>query len=126
MRTHTLAGNPGNYFFQDGSPGWSPGAYWRVFGRLAPGVTVQGATAKAVCVDCAPENRKLQLCAIHTAAVASRVRGCSRFSIVLSVAVLLVLAIGCANLAGLVMARTEARRRATSPSASRWGSRGAG
>jgi predicted permease len=112
MRTHTLAGNPGNYFFQDGSPGWSPGAYWRLFGRLAPGVSAESAAAKAVCADCGPENRKLQLVPIHTAAVASRVRGdVSRFSIVLSVAVLLVLAIGCANLAGLVMARTEARRR---------------
>jgi predicted permease len=110
MRTHTLPGNPGNYFFQDGTPGWSPGAYWRVFGRIAPGVSLRDAEATAVCVVCATQ--KLQLVSVQSAAVAGRIRGdVSRFSAVLFVAVLLVLTIGCANVAGLVMARTEARRR---------------
>jgi predicted permease len=81
-----------------------------VFGRLASGVTFQGAEAVAVCVPCAVQ--KLQLVPIQQAAVAGRVRGdVTRFSLVLFTAVVLVLLIGCANLAGLVMARTETRRR---------------
>jgi putative ABC transport system permease protein len=110
LRTTTLPGTPGNYFFQDGSPGWSPGAYWRVFGRVAPGISMEAAAEKAICVSCAAQ--KLQLIPIQQAAVASRVRGdVSRFSLVLFIAVFLVLLVGCANLAGLVMARTEIRRR---------------
>ena len=110
LRTTTLPGTTGNYFFQDGSPGWSPGAYWRVFGRVAPGISVEAAGEKAICASCAAQ--KLQLIPIQQAAVASRVRGdVSRFSLVLFIAVVLVLLVGCANLAGLVMARTEIRRR---------------
>lgn len=110
LLTTTMPGTPGHYFFQDGSPGWSPGAYWRVFGRLAPAMSLEAAAEKAICVGCG--GQKLQLIPIQQAAVASRVRGdVSRFSLVLFVAVLFVLLIGCANLAGLVMARTETRRR---------------
>ena len=110
LRTTTLPGTPGNYFFQDGSPGWSPGAYWRVFGRIAPGVSMEVAAEKAICASCS--GQKLQLIPIQEAAVAGRVRGdVSRFSLVLFTAVILVLLVGCANLAGLVMARTETRRR---------------
>lgn len=110
LRTTTLPGTPGHYFFQDGSPGWSPGAHWRVFGRLARGTSIATAAEKAVCATC--DGQKLQLIPIQQAAVASRIRGdVSRFSLVLFIAVLFVLLIGCANLAGLVMARTESRRR---------------
>lgn len=110
LRTTTLPGTPGNYFFQDGSPGWSPGAHWRVFGRVARGMSMEAAAEKAVCPSCT--GPRLQLIPIQRAAVASQVRGdVSRFSLVLSIAVVFVLLIACANLAGLVMARTESRRR---------------
>jgi putative ABC transport system permease protein len=110
LRTTTMPGTPGNYFFQDGSPGWSPSPMWHLFGRLAPGASTEAAAGKAICAGCAAQ--KLQLIPIQQAAVASRIRNdVSRFSLVLFIAVCCVLLIGCANLAGLVMARTESRRR---------------
>src|SRR6185503_9701487 len=59
QRTTTLQGNTGNYYFQDGSPGWSPGAWWRVFGRLRPGVSREAATARAVCDRCGEQKLTL-------------------------------------------------------------------
>jgi predicted permease len=105
LRTTTVGAGAGNYYFQDGSPGWSPGATWRIVGRLAPGVSrdTLAALLSAQHIEPVP---------VQQAAVSARARGdVSRFTTVLFVAVLLVLTIGCANLAGLTMARTEARRR---------------
>lgn len=110
QRTTTLPGNTGNYFFQDGSPGFSPGNYWRMFGRLAPGVSRQSAASIAVCRSCT--DQKIALVSVQTAAVPARLRGdVSRFSTILFVAVTVVLLMVCANLAGLLLAQTERRRR---------------
>jgi putative ABC transport system permease protein len=110
LRTTTMPGTPGNYYFQDGSPGYSPSPFWRVFGRIAPGISLKAVAARTICPSCA--GQKFQLIPIQQAAVSGRIRGdVSRFSFVLFTAVLLVLLIGCANVAGLVMARTETRRR---------------
>ena len=49
---------------------------------------------------------------LQRAAIAARIRGdVSRFSAVLFTAVAVVLVMACANLAGLILARTERRRR---------------
>ncbi len=105
LRTTTLGPESGNYYFQDGSPGWSPGLWWRAIVRLSDGVSREAFAAR-LSAD------RIDLVPVQVAAVEPRVRGAvSTFSTMLFVAVMLVLSIGCANLAGLTMARTEVRRR---------------
>jgi putative ABC transport system permease protein len=105
LRTTSLGPGAGNYYFEDGSPGWSPSAWLRVVVRLRDGVSREALAARL-------SGDRVNPIPLQMAAIGPRIRGdVSRFSTMLFVAVVLVLMIGCANIAGLVMARTESRRR---------------
>jgi putative ABC transport system permease protein len=103
LQTTTLPGNAMSYYFGEvGDREYSPSAWLRVIARLRPGIERAAAQA-ALDVTLVP---------IQSAAVPSRFRpDTARFVTLLAVAVAAVLAIAWANLAGLLLARNERRRR---------------
>jgi predicted permease len=99
-----------------GGLGYSPQAWLDVTARLKPGVSVAQAEARlaAVTIDRVPARTpsSLRLVPTSDAALSPGTRtDTTRFAALLAAVVSLVLLIGCANLAGLVLARNEQRRR---------------
>jgi putative ABC transport system permease protein len=113
---------PGNYLHEttvmiDGA-GFSPQTWLDITARLRPGVTLAQADALVSTIEIdAPSahpqvSGPVRLVPTSTAALPEQTRGdAHRFAGLLLAVVALVLLLGCANLAGLLLARNEQRRR---------------
>jgi predicted permease len=112
----------GNYFNEtliriDGR-GYSPQHWLDITARLKPGVSLPQAEAFLTGVTIDPAGRAdapIRLISTSDAALSPRTsQDTTRFATVLAIVVSLVLLVGCANLAGLVLARNEQRHREVS------------
>jgi predicted permease len=115
---------PANYFQETtitvGGGGYSPQAWLTVAARLRPGVSVEQAEAllSTMAIDSPPRAGTAAATMRLVPTVEEALRAGTRtdtrrFAGLLALVVSLVLLIGCANLAGLILARNEHRRRET-------------
>jgi predicted permease len=112
---------PANYFSDTrisvGGRAYSPQTWIGITARVRPGVSIAQAEAYLATIDAAAAatptaRRTVRVIEASRAALAPRSRAdTTRFTTLLGMVVALVLLVGCANLAGLILARHEERRR---------------
>jgi putative ABC transport system permease protein len=109
---HTIAGvaSPITNYFADAGHVASPTSGTKVIGRLRPGSTAGDVAARLASLD-ALSKLDIELTPVQTAAVPFALRaGTRQFARLLGATVALLLLIGCATVAVLLLVRTEARR----------------
>lgn len=120
LSTAALVLPPANYFSETlipiGGRGYSPQSWLEITGRLRAGVSTAQAEAVLSTMSVQPGRKGpqpiVQLIEASHAALSPRTqRDTTRFTALLGMVVALVLLVGCANLAGLILARNEQRRR---------------
>ncbi len=123
LSTAALVLPPANYFsdtvIRIGSGGYAPQSWLEITGRLRDGMSKAQAESVLSTIVAEPARkgppRVVRLVEASNAALSPRTQAdTTRFSALLGMVVALVLLVGCANLAGLILARNEQRRREAS------------